>query len=140
MKQLNKVQSIIYLLGGILMAIGAGLYAFFLFQPIACWLMLIGSLAFALMQHQQRYLGSGLTIRRLKKIMHLAGFGFIVAGLFMVEDSYHFVRPMFATSIGGYSTYINIFHNNWVILMLISAILEMYTTHRIGYELKKETK
>ena len=35
MKQLTKVESIVYLLGGITMVAGAGLYAFLLIQPIA---------------------------------------------------------------------------------------------------------
>ena len=140
MRQLNKLESIIYLLGGIIMVAGAGLYVFLLIQPIACWLMLAGAIAFALMQSRQRYLGTSLSIRRLRKIMSLAGWGFILAGFFMVEDSYHFLRPLFAGSLDGYSSYVSIFHHNWVILLLISAIVEMYTTHRISYELKKETE
>jgi len=100
--------------------------------------MLIGALAFVLMQSRQRYDGSSLTIRRLRKIMTIAGFGFIIAGFFMVEDSYMFLRPVFSNTAEGYTTYVNVFHHNWVILLLISAILEMYTSHRISYELKKE--
>ena len=60
------------------MVIGAGLYAFLLIQPIACWLMLAGAVAFSLMQSRQRYLGTSLSIRRLRKIMSLAGWGFIL--------------------------------------------------------------
>ena len=138
MKQLTKVESIVYLLGGITMAAGAGLYAFLLIQPIACWLMLVGAILFALMQSRQRYLGTVLAIRRLRKIMSLAGWGFILAGIFMVEDAYHFLRPIFTGSLDGYSSYVSIFHHNWVILLLISAVIEMYTTHRISYELKRE--
>ena len=138
MKQLTKVESIVYLLGGITMVAGAGLYAFLLIQPIACWLMLVGAILFALMQSRQRYLGTVLAIRRLRKIMSLAGWGFILAGIFMVEDAYHFLRPIFTGSLDGYSSYVSIFHLNWVILLLISAVIEMYTTHRISYELKRE--
>ena len=136
MRQLSKLESIIYLLGGITMVAGAGLYAFFIVQHVACWIMLIGALAFVLMQSRQRYDGSSLTIRRLRKT--IAGFGFIIAGFFMVEDSYMFLRPVFSNTAEGYTTYVNVFHHNWVILLLISAILEMYTSHRISYELKKE--
>ena len=139
MKQLTKVESIVYLLGGITMVAGAGLYAFLLIQPIACWLMLVGAILFALMQSRQRYLGTVLAIRRLRKIMSLAGWGFILAGIFMVEDAYHFLRPIFTGSLDGYSSYVSIFHHNWVILLLISAVIEMYTTHRISYELQRES-
>lgn len=138
MRQLSKFESIIYLLGGITMVAGAGLYAFFIVQHVACWIMLIGALAFVLMQSRQRYDVSSLTIRRLRKIMTIAGFGFIIAGFFMVEDSYMFLRPVFSNTAEGYTTYVNVFHHNWVIFLLISAILEMYTSHRISYELKKE--
>ena len=138
MRQLSKFESIIYLLGGITIVAGAGLYAFFIVQHVACWIMLIGALAFVLMQSRQRYDASSLTIRRLRKIMTIAGFGFIIAGFFMVEDSYMFLRPVFSNTAEGYTTYVNVFHHNWVILLLISAILEMYTSHRISYELKKE--
>ena len=139
MKQLTKVESIVYLLGGITMVAGAGLYAFLLIQPIACWLMLVGAILLALMQSRQRYLGTVLAIRRLRKIMSLAGWGFILAGIFMVEDSYLFLRPFFSGSLDGYSSYVSIFHHNWVILLLISAVIEMYTTHRISYELKRDS-
>ena len=139
MRQLNKYESIAFLFGGLLMVTGAGLYAFFLIQPVSCWVMLVGAIIFVLMQTRQRYTGTQLTIRRLRKIMTFAGIGFILAGLFMVEDSYFFLRPFVANSISGYSTYINIIHHNWVILLLISAVLEMYTTHRINYELRKES-
>lgn len=138
MRQLSKLESIIYLLGGITMVAGAGLYAFFIAQSIVCWVMLVGALAFVLMQSRQRYEGTSQAIRRLRKIMTIAGLGFIIAGLFMVEDSYMFLRPVFSNTTEGYTTYVNIFHHNWVILLLISAILEMYTSHRISYELKKE--
>lgn len=138
MRQLSKLESIIYLLGGMTMVAGAGLYAFFIAQSIACWVMLVGALAFVLMQSRQRYEGTSQAIRRLRKIMTIAGLGFIIAGLFMVEDSYMFLRPVFSNTVESYTTYVNIFHHNWVILLLISAILEMYTSHRISYELKKE--
>ena len=81
------------------MVIGAGLYAFLLIQPIACWLMLAGAVAFSLMQSRQRYLGTSLSIRRLRKIMSLAGWGFILAGFFMVEDSYPFSSSCFCRFI-----------------------------------------
>ena len=112
MRQLNKLESIIYLAGGIIMVAGAGLYAFLMLQPFACWLMLVGAIAFVLVQARQRYLGTQLVVRRLRRIMPLAD---------------------------GYSSYVSIFHHNWVILLLLSSVIEMYTTHRISYELKKES-
>ena len=37
----------------------------------------------------------------------------------------------------GYYTYIEYVYNKWVVLLLIAAILEVYTTHRLDSELKK---
>ena len=138
MKQLSKIESLLFLVGGVLMVVGTGLYAFFIQQSVACWLMLCGSILFVAMQMRQNYLGESITIRRLRKIMCIANIGFILAGLFMVENSYCLLKPLFVKYIGDYTNYVSIFRNNWVVLLLISAVIEVYTTHRISYELNKE--
>ena len=112
MRQLNKIEIFIYALGGLMMAIGTCLFTFFIKQDIACIVMLIGAIGFSTMQMRQQYLGTDLTIRRLRKIMLIADFGFILAGLFMVEDIYGIIRPFFVNSISGYTTYVNIFYHN----------------------------
>lgn len=138
MRQLNRTESILFLAGGILMVAGAGCYVFFLWQAVVCWLVLVGGILFAAMQARQSYEGNNITLRRLRRIQGFALCCFVLAGVFMVEDCYHLMRPWFSHSIGGYANYVNIFHNNWVVALLIGALLEVYTTHRIGYELKKE--
>lgn len=138
MKQLNKIESILFIIGGLLMVIGAGLYAFFIVQQYACWAMLVGAILFAGMQIRQKYLGSRFTIKRLRRFMMIANIGFVLAGIFMVEDSYHFIAPLFTKTIGGYTSYMNFFYHNWVVILLISAFIEVYTTHRISHELAKE--
>lgn len=40
----------------------------------------------------------------------------------------------------GYNYYVTYVHNNWVLLLLVAAMLEIYTTHRISSELAKEAK
>lgn len=65
---------------------------------------------------------------------------FIVAAILLVENVFHLVFPFFAKTIDGYNAYVHYIHNNWVVALLIAAIFEMYTTHRISYELNKETK
>lgn len=138
MKQLNKIESTLFIIGGLLMVIGAGLYAFFIVQQYACWAMLFGAILFAGMQIRQKYLGTSFTIKRLRRFMMIANIGFVLAGIFMVEDSYHFIAPLFTKTIGGYTSYMNIFYHNWVVILLISAFIEVYTTHRISHELAKE--
>lgn len=137
MKPLNKAESILFLLGGILMVVGAGCYVFFILQGVVCFLMLVGSVLFAAMQARQSYDGTNITLRRLRRIQFFALACFVCAGLFMVEDRYHILQPWFTHSVSGYTTYINVFRNNWVVALLIGALLEMYTTHRIGYEMRK---
>lgn len=140
MRQLNKIEIFIYALGGLMMAIGTCLFTFFIKQDIACIVMLIGAIGFSTMQMRQQYLGTDLTIRRLRKIMLIADFGFILAGLFMVEDIYGFIRPFFVNSISGYTTYVNIFYHNWVVVLLIATAIELYTIHRIDHLIKKESQ
>ena len=138
MKQLSKIETIIYAIGGLMMALGTGLYVFFIKQDIACIVMLIGAIGFATIQMRQQYLGTNFAIRRLRRIMVIADIGFILAGLFMVEDVYGIIRPYAVNSIEGYTTYVNIVYHNWVVILLIATVIEFYNTpNRPSY--KKRT-
>lgn len=134
MKQLNKLQSAVFLLGGLLMVVGAGAFVLLWYQKIVCWLFLAGALCFATMQIMQTYEGNSMTVKRLKRIMTLADVFFVFAGMLMVDTCYQFMQNMF----GNYLTYFEYIYNKWVLLLLIAAVLEMYTMHRISSELKKE--
>lgn len=138
MKQLTKPESIIFLVGGIAMVIGAGCFVFSLIPKISAFIFLIGSIMFAAMQIKQSYEGRNITIRRLRRIMIIGDLLFVVSGLLMAEQALHIVFPYMATSIEGYNMYLKVFLNNWVVTLLIAAFFEMYTMHRISYELKKE--
>ena len=66
---------------------------------------------------------------------------FILSALLMVENSYGLLLPLFLKlSPDGYFNYVTYVHNNWVLLLLVAAMLEIYTTHRISGELAKEAK
>ena len=134
MKQLNKLQSLIFLTGGAMMVVGAGCFALMWQQKIACWIYLAGALMFGVMQMMQEYQGNNFTVKRLKRIMSLADIFFILSGFLMVDMVYRFLQSVF----DNYLTYYNTIYNKWVVLLLIAAILEMYTMHRIGHELSKE--
>jgi hypothetical protein len=140
MKELNKTQNIIFILGGLLMVIGAGCYSFMVKQGLACWIFLVGAVMFAIMQCMQIYEGNNFTIKRLKRIMTFADIMFVLSGLLMVDSAYKFLLPLFRDYNGseGYYTYIEMIYNKWVVLLLIAAVLEVYTTHRISSELEKE--
>lgn len=134
MKQLNRFQSILFAIGGMLMVIGAGCFAFMWQQQVVCWLFLAGATMFTLMQSMQTYEGSNFVIRRLKRIQAVANIFFMLAGILMVDTAYMFFRPLFNSSIA----YIDFLYNKWVVLLLIAAFLEIYSMHRIDSEMKKD--
>ena len=134
MKQLNRFQSIFFAIGGMLMVIGAGCFAFMWQQQVVCWLFLAGASMFTLMQSMQTYEGSNFVIRRLKRIQAVANIFFMLAGILMVDTAYMFFRPLFNSSIA----YIDFLYNKWVVLLLIAAFLEIYSMHRIDSEMKKD--
>lgn len=136
MKQLSKLQNTLFLIGGVLMVIGAGCYAFIYAQQVVCWVYLAGALLFASMQVSETYEGNNQAVKRLKRIMTFADIFFVLSGLLMVDSAYMFMRDSFTDIV----SYYNLVYNKWVLLLLVAAILEMYTMHRISAELKKEEK
>lgn len=133
MKKLNKIESILFMLGGMLMVTGIGCYVFMLAPSITCWLALTGSILFSTLHMMQAYEGSLLAIKRLKRILNIADLLFVIAGILIVDSTYNFLRPAFENQ----ESYITYVYNKWVLLLLIAAILEVYATHRIDYLLKK---
>lgn len=139
MKQLNKIQTSIFILGGVLMVIGAACFAFgYMIYPkmvlYTSWLFLLGTVSFSVMQAMQLYEGPSQVIHRLKRIQTVADIFFVLSGISMVDTVYAFARNWFS----NYETYITYFYNKWVVLLLVAALIELYTTHRISHELKKE--
>lgn len=134
MKQLNNVQSAIFLIGGVLMVIGAGCFATMWNQKAVCWIYLIGALMFAWIQISQTYEGTSTVIHRLKKIMTTADIFFVLSGMLMVDSAYKYMQNI----CNNYITYVEYIYNKWVLLLLVAALLEIYTMHRISSELRKE--
>jgi hypothetical protein len=131
MKQLNNWQNAIFLAGAVMMVAGAG--GTLLQWAAAPWLFAAGTLGFASMQMLQRYEGSNFTIRRLRRIMLLSDILFLVSALLMLASQGN-VFPI------DHITYLQYVYNKWVPTLLIAAILQLYTTHRIGQELDREAK
>ena len=119
MKQLNTIQSALFLIGGVLMVIGAGCFVFMFAQQIVCWIFLVGALLFAAMQVNQAYEGHKPTINLLKKIMTFAYIFCVLAGLLMVESANMWLKDYFADPI----TYFNVVYNKRVLLLLAAARL-----------------
>ena len=68
--------------------------------------------------------------------MTIADLVFIFSGILMVDNVYGFIRPAFSNA-NDYVTYL---YNKWVVLLLIAAILEIYTMHRIEWEISIQRK
>jgi len=133
MRQLTKLQGYIYVLGAIGMALGAIMYVLNLEKMIASVIYTVGAIAFVIMQIIQTYHGTNITIHRLKSIQIIADILFIIAGLLMLQDVYALI-PI------PWEIYVQYVHNNWVVVLLIAAIIQLYTTHRIQNEIEKEQK
>ncbi|WP_455095984.1 hypothetical protein [Prevotella koreensis] len=140
MRKLSKTESVIMVVGAVLMAVAAVAYVLAIRKP-ASWMMIVGTGAFVAMQMRQTYNGYNLTIRRLRSIMTVGNIFFVLAALLMLENAYKFLLPKFMESgIEGYNAYVHYIHNNWVVTLLVAAVIELYTTHRISSELEKEAK
>ena len=129
MRQLTNWQNVLFLLGATLMVVGAGTSV--LQWAGAPYVFAVGALFFASMQMLQRYDGPSVTIRRLRRIMLLSDVLFLVSAVLMFASQRNFLGI-------DYITYIQYVYNKWVVTLLIAAILQLYSTHRIGSELAKE--
>ena len=124
MKKLNNVQVAVFLLGALLMVIGAG--TSMLAWGSAPYVFSVGALCFASMQMLQRYEGSNFVICRLRRIQLVSDVLFLVSGLLMIANKGNFLGL-------SYMTYIEYVYNKWVITLLVAAILQLYSTHRLGH-------
>ena len=131
MRQLSKWENSLFLLGGLLMVVGSGAYV--LLQSWAPTVFCVGCILFVAMQLRQKYSGSNVAIRRLRRMLMLSDVFFLAAGFLMVANQTNFLGL-------DQLTYIKYVHNNWVVVLLVAAILQLYASHRIANELEKEAK
>ncbi|MBR4364125.1 MAG: hypothetical protein IKP33_04255 [Prevotella sp.] len=131
MRPLNKIQTVVYLLGAVMMVIGSGGYV--LLWQVAPVIYAVGALCFVAMQWVQRYEGTSFVIRRLRRMMIMSDFLFLLAALLMFANQSNFLGL-------DHFSYIKYIHNNWVVVLLVAAVLQLYSSHRIGHELEKEAK
>lgn len=125
MRQLSKLQLLIYNIGGLLIVVGAALPIFLPATSLPPYVFTLGALMFAAMQAQQRYEGPSITLRRLRRQQLLGALALIVAGALMFCSRYHF-GPFTGAE--------------WQMVLAIGAVLEVYTAFRIPAELKKSEK
>ncbi len=112
------------MVAGAFMALFRVSYATLCFAP--------GVVMFVSMQMLQRYEGRNINIRRLRRYMLLSDVLLIVSALLMYASD---GNPFQFDQI----TYVQYIGNNWVVALLIAALLQLYTTFRISKELEKES-
>lgn len=100
---------------------------------VAPYLFALGAVGFTSMQMLQRYEGQNFVIRRLRRIMLLSDVLFLVSALLMFASQDNALQL-------PHITYLQYVYNKWVVTLLIAAVLQLYTTHRISNELEKEVK
>ena len=131
MKQLNNWQNAIFIVGSLLMLAGPVLSILkWMYFP---YIYAIGAIGYVSMQMLQRYEGSNLTIRRLRRILLLSDILLLFVAVLMFASQ--------GNALGlDWIYYLNYVHNNWIVVLLIAAALQLYTSFRIGSELEKEAK
>ena len=131
MRQLSNIETFVMLAGGLLMVIGSGTSLFL--QSWAAYVFAPGALMFAAMQMRQSYDGPNLNIRRLRRMMLLSDALFLITALLMFANRGNFLGLQ-------YVSYVKYVHNNWIVVLLVAAILQLYASHRISNELEKDAK
>ena len=131
MKQLNKWQNAIFVMSALLMVGGA--FAGILRWAYFSYVYSVGAVGYACMQMLQRYEGNNYVIRRLRRVMILSDVLLLFSGALMFASQ--------DNALGlDRIVYLQYINNNWVVILLVAAVLQLYTSFRISNELEKEAK
>ena len=128
MRQLNKIENTILLFGAVMMVIDSGANIFA--QPWAPYVFGMGTVGYVLMQLKQKYEGSNVAIKRLRRMVIISDVCLLLAAVMMFANMDNLFRL-------DAITYIKYVHNNWVVVLLVAAMLQLYTSHRISKEILK---
>lgn len=128
MRQLNKIENTILLLGAVMMVIGSGANIFA--QSWAPYVFGMGTVGYVLMQLKQKYEGSNVALKRLRRMVIISDVCLLLAAVMMFANMDNLFRL-------DAVTYIKYVHNNWVVVLLVAAMLQLYTCHRISKEILK---
>ena len=123
MHPLSKIENLTFRVGALLMVAGAALFIFS--DRLACILFCIGVLLFVSMQLRSRYDGSNFVVDRLRRQQLFGAFLLVLSAVALVYQTISH-RHMFQ-------------HNEWVVLLLIAAIVQLYTAIRIPQALRSWT-
>ena len=109
---MKKLYSFIYMLGGIMLVVGAALYITkWVWAP---YIYIAGSLMFGAMQMMDRYTGNNWIIRRLRRQQIVGAIALMLTGVLMLVCK----------------------HNEWILCMLVGCLMQLYTAFRIPQEME----
>ena len=129
MRELNKTESAILVIGAVMMVIGSGANLFA--QSWAPYVFAMGTIGFVLMQLKQKYDGDNVAIKRLRRMVIISDVCLLLAAVMMFAHMDNLFRL-------DAITYIKYVHNNWVVVLMVAAMLQLYTSHRISKEILKD--
>ena len=129
MRELNKPESAILVIGAVMMVIGSGANIFA--QSWAPYVFAMGTIGFVLMQLKQKYDGDNVAIKRLRRMVIISDVCLLLAAVMMFANMDNLFRL-------DAITYIKYVHNNWVVVLMVAAMLQLYTSHRISKEILKD--
>ena len=129
MRELNKTESAVLVIGAVMMVIGSGANIFA--QSWAPYVFAMGTIGFVLMQLKQKYDGDNVAIKRLRRMVIISDVCLLLAAVMMFANMDNLFRL-------DAITYIKYVHNNWVVVLMVAAMLQLYTSHRISKEILKD--
>ena len=111
---MKKIQQATYIIGGILLLLGAILYITkWVWAP---YIYIAGSFMFGAMQMLDRYTGTNIILQRLRRQQIVGAIALMLTGILMLASK----------------------QNEWLLCLLIGCIFELYTAFRIPQEYEKE--
>lgn len=148
MEKINNLYGILMTVGGAVMVTCAGLvmassllienpYVNVLIHKAVPWAFLLGSLLYVVCQRKLNARPQNFVQRRLQTIQLLSGLCFIASSLLMIEQYWGFLLPLVVSEMNSYHNYLRIVYNNWVLIMLVGALLQLYSTNRLSHEMRK---
>ena len=129
MSEINKTENAILVIGAVMMVIGSGANLFA--QSWAPYVFAMGTIGFVLMQLKQKYDGDNVAIKRLRRMVIISDVCLLLAAVMMFANMDNLFRL-------DAITYIKYVHNNWVVVLMVAAMLQLYTSHRISKEMLKD--
>lgn len=122
---MNKIQSFLYMIGGILLLCGAAMPLFDFLQEYAHIIYSIGAVLFSAMQFSQSNESKDYIVRRLRR-QQMIGLVFLLLAAVMMWMSKYQISPFRA--------------DEWKLALTIGAIIQVYTAFRIPAAINKSEK